>query len=139
MVKINPKLFADTIYPIGIVVEFQDNVDRSNWLGFTWVLTHQDKFPKGRDTNTEAGTQGGEKTHTLTIQEIPNHSHSEHPEVYMNAWGSNNKYLGYGGGTYINTVSQGGRGAYSTGDTGGGKAHNNEPQFEITSYWKRTA
>lgn len=128
--KINPKLFADTIYPVGIVVEFQDNVDRSNWLGFTWVLTHQDRFPKGRDTNTSAGTQGGEKTHTLTIDEIPSHSHN----VATNEAGTGEYWTLKVFNEERQTIP-----SYGTSLTGGGQAHNNEPQYEITSYWKRTA
>lgn len=129
--KINPKLFADTIYPVGIVVEFQDNVDRSNWLGFTWVLTHQDRFPKGRDTNTSAGTQGGEKTHTLTVNEMPSHNH----KIRWEYEGS----IGSGYGTLIQNENTSTNYGYFTESTGGGQAHNNEPQYEITSYWKRTA
>lgn len=150
MVKINPKLFADTIYPIGIVVEFQDDIDRSNWLGFTWVLTHQDRFPKGRDTNTSAGTQGGEKTHTLTIQETPSHNHMS--KIYSKNYNDNKSIPGNrayarsfaditGGWNYTVNGETGGQivDTIETGNSGSGQAHNNEPQYEITSYWKRTA
>ena len=133
----------DTIFPIGSIVIKADNEDYSNWLGFTWERTLVGRVAVGIDSNDTTfdtiGETGGAKTHTLSIDQLPSHSHTVHPEVYMNAWGSSSKYFGSGSGTYMNTESQGGRGTYSTGTAGSGQAHNNLQPYQVVAYWKRTA
>ena len=39
-----------TIYPVGIIVPFYDNEDRSSWLVFTWERCLQSRFPVGIST-----------------------------------------------------------------------------------------
>ena len=75
------------------------------------------------------GETGGEKTHTLTIAEMPSHSHL--------MW-TLNQQIGTGGdaslkGTY-NFVKDTG-----TGNAGGGNAHNNLQPYIVVYFWKRTA
>lgn len=131
MLSLNPVLFKkvwNLEYPINRVVEFQDNLDHSTYLGFTWVLTHLDRFPKGRTTTTNAGTQGGEKTHTLIQSELPS-------EVVVSANVGSSVISGVSKGSATSWVLSGLRDV----GTANSQSHNNEPQFEITAYWKRTA
>ena len=48
-----------TIYPVGIIVPFYDNEDRSSWLGFTWERCLQSRFPVGISSgDSDFGTVG---------------------------------------------------------------------------------
>ena len=124
------------IYPVGSIVIKADNEDYSNWLGFTWERTLVGRVAVGIDsTQTEfdtIGETGGEKTHTLTIQEMPSHSHTP----------NNNTAVMAGSGTHdMAQTSDGGR-TYeflSINNTGGGQAHNNLQPYQVVAYWKRTA
>ena len=72
----------NAIFPVGQIVIKGDNEDYTNWLGFTWERTAVGKVLVGIDsTDTDfntIGKTGGEKTHTLTVAEIPTHEHDEY-------------------------------------------------------------
>lgn len=76
-------------------------------------------------TNRSVGETGGEETHSLTLPEIPAHTHSDHehtPDVDVE---------GPAG------VPQGAPGIWfpsSTGSAGGGGAHENMPPFTALKY-----
>lgn len=122
------------VCPIGKVEIFFDNEDHSNYLGFTWERTSIGKTPIGIDEDdtefNEIGKTGGEKTHTLTIDEMPNHSH-----VYPSgATGStqNSQYGPIDSSNYNKYQS-------STYGTGGNQPHNNLQPYEVVAFWKRVA
>lgn len=125
----------DSIYPIGSVIIKDDDTDYSNYLGFTWEKSFIGKFLVGVDENDNdevrlsfkyVGRTGGEKTHTLTVNEMPSHGHSITAKTALMQAGSN-----YG--TYI------AEGTLNTSETGGGQAHNNLPPYQVVAYWKRVA
>ena len=81
------------------------------------------------DTNMNTiGKTGGEKEHTLTVNEIPSHTHPLTPK--------NNSATGLYELKATNATGE--NGSALTGATGGGQAHNNMQPFEIVGYmWIR--
>lgn len=98
--------------------------------GTAWAAI-EGMFLLGSSPAHTVGSTGGEETHTLTIDEIPPHSHSFNAGATCFA----------DGGT--NDVSQGaGSRSYqylAIGNTGGGQAHNNMPPYKVVYIWERTA
>lgn len=77
-----------------------------------------DKFIYG-GTNADIGTEGGEATHTLTIDEMPSHAHGY--SDYQPRTGQ-----GRGGGTYTVGIVEAWR---DTVAVGGSQSHNNIPPY----------
>jgi microcystin-dependent protein len=95
-------------------------------FGGTWVRI-EEAFLWATGSGT-IGLTGGEKTHTLTIDELPEHTHGS---VYsQHAEGTKDK-------AWYNT--SGSSLTYGTVATGGGQAHNNMPPYIQVSMWRRTA
>ncbi len=84
------------------------------------------RVPIGKDDNDYdfdiLGKTGGEKEHTLTINEMPNHNHKIGVD--------NNTF---GAGSYPNNRALEGTGL-TTSSTGGGQAHNNLQPYIILNY-----
>lgn len=133
-----------TAYPIGTVyINATNSSNPASLLGFgTWV-----KFGEGRvligegtgtDTNAEdetfvGGSSGGEYNHTLTIDELAEHSHDlisdSVPDVSNNSqslWESPN-------------LDEALTSQFQTGLTGGDQPHNNIQPYITVYMWKRTA
>lgn len=117
----------DYIYPVGSVYISYSHNDPATMFGGSWVRI-QNAFLWGCDANGGIGTTGGEKTHTLTVNELPSHTHGA-------------VYSGNVDGTKTHSwlASGGSAMAYGTVATGGGAAHNNMPPYVQVSIWRRTA
>lgn len=135
--KINSALILDIVYPIGSYYWNNSLIDIDNVIGGHWERV-KDKFVLAvGDTYTTSGATGGEATHTLTVNEIPEHNHPYNKgttNVFETLFVSNDAQAGYGAAS----GSSGMKGGYaSIGNTGGSQAHNNMPPY-ITAYcWKR--
>ena len=149
----------DKVYPIGSVYISANGANPNAIIGGTW-----EEFATGRtlvgynpddDDLTETGMTGGEKTHTLTIEEMPTHKHS----VSIGDAGKHSHTVGYrkrqdayGKGTLdgmhwntgtASTINTSEVAAHShtvtVGSTGSGIAHNNMMPYITVRMWKRTA
>lgn len=142
----NAFLTAHGAYPVGSIYLSVNDTNPATLFGGTWERISQGQFllgaganvanttdywgayPAGKE-NFPAGEMGGEVEHTLTVAEMPSHTHSERLE-WSNAagWG----VTGTGSGTNA-VVDQGS----VTGATGGGKPHNNLPPYLVCYMWAR--
>ena len=72
----------DFIYPVGIIIELTVNTNPKELFGIgTWEPYMPGRVLVGAgtaDSGTvyEAGTIGGEETHTLTVDGMPSHTHT---------------------------------------------------------------
>lgn len=102
--------------------------------GTTWIR-HNGYMLYGATSNVVANSAtatGGESTHTLTVNEMPNHSHKvRYTGGYANGF--------YGGmpGTSVDVTP--GYNDLLIAYEGGGQAHNNMPPYKNVYIWERTA
>lgn len=138
----------DIFYPIGSYYEtsntsFNPNVS----FGGTWVrdtdgLVTIGAVDKVDSTNTtkvqvEVGMTIGEKEHTLTINEIPNHNHEILPRGRKMYWDSGLTGM-LTSSNWGNEVQVSSKNTY-TAKVGGGVSHNNiQPSIGVYR-WHRTA
>ena len=144
------KALTDAIYPVGSIYMSMSSTNPSNLFGGTWerigvgrtlvsaggdanAVVDENNFA-GRGTNTAethwfpVGETGGEFSHTLTVTEMPAHTHSRN--YYSTDWCSKGSRSAYHGGSGT---------AKTTGSTGGNGAHNNMSTYLAVYMWKRTA
>ena len=127
------------VYPVGsIYINASDGTNPGTLLGFgTWVAFGTGRTMVGIDAGqTEFDTAeetGGAKTHTLTISEMPSHTHN---------LGSKDSTAGDGGAfneEFIEDPADTTNGPNVTSSsTGGGSAHNNLQPYIVVYMWKRT-
>lgn len=122
----------DKAYPVGAIYMSVNSTNPQNLFGGTWVQI-KDRFLLAAGTTYKAGATGGEATHTLTVDEIPNH---QHVLWYPNEGGEQSAAIGYPEAGSKNTWYAE---ASKTGGAGGGAAHNNMPPYLSVYVWKRTA
>lgn len=126
------------IFPIGRGFIDFTNTDFSNYLGFTWERTLVGMTPVGIDsTDTDfntIGKTGGEKTHTLTIDEMPKHRHTQISANSGSSGLTGTTYSGLGWSTGNNEIL-----GNAMQNTGGNQPHNNLQPYQVVAYWKRIA
>ena len=145
-VEFTPLTLINIVHPIGSVIanadaDFDPNV---HFGGTTWERYAEGRMLIGFSTGDVAfqtiGSEGGEKTHTLTTAEMPAHA------GHGLSWGGN--YAAYVNKTVATAYGSSGRGwslqagnelipAYTS--TGGDTPHNNLPPYKVVNYWIRTA
>ena len=130
---LNGNLLTDIIYPVGSIYLTVDGMANPNTLfaNTTWVRI-KDTFLLASGDTYANGSTGGEAEVTLTIDEMPSHSHDIN-NTNANGYDTahlpvdfNNTKKGYGNNVYTN-------------HTGGGQPHNNMPPYLAVCVWKRTA
>ena len=129
-------------HPIGSILMSATNTNPSTYIGGTWVAWGSGRVPVGVDTSqTEFDTveeTGGEKTHTLTVDEMPLHGHYFSPDHEYVGFTNNTRSV-QGGSTYDDVIRSNSHFGTGTDETGGGQAHNNLQPYITCYMWKRTA
>lgn len=124
------------IYPVGSIFMSATLTTATavrNALGGTWAAWGAGRVPVGVDTSqTEFNTvekTGGEKTHTLTENEMPEHAHTYGVGTRGKAQSQTSGSSGYAWNT----------GNSTSGSAGGGASHNNLQPYITCYMYKRTA
>jgi hypothetical protein len=118
----------ELIYPVGSYYTTESSANPATTFGFgTWVAMTAGQTLVAAGGGYTLGSTGGAATHTLTVDEIPSHTHTESGS---NGYGTGSYGIGYALVTNDNRQS---------GATGGGSAHNNMPPYRAVSIWRRTA
>lgn len=125
------------MHRVGDIIFSTSDENPSTIYGGTWVAWGKGQVPVGVDTsdsdfNTVEKT-GGEKEHTLTVVEMPSHTHAQYVT-------SDNQG---GGGIRVDYTKDGSSIPYlqgiDTGSSGENQPHNNLQPYITCYMWKRTA
>ena len=121
-------------YPVGsLYFNSANNANPASLLGFgTWAAYGAGRMllgvgSDGNGNSYTAGQTGGESTHLLTTAEMPSHNHSIDAVSQVVQPNAN-----------VNTTVKV-PGAGTSGNAGGGQAHNNMPPYIALYIWTRTA
>lgn len=114
-------------YPVGAYYLSNSSSSPANLLGGTW----QSVTSRFLYCSTSI-TTGGENSHTLTVNEMPSHTHNiiaRGPLLYQGSSSARYVYASDTTEVWSNRITS----------TGGSSAHNNMPQYRTCFAWYRTA
>lgn len=129
--RVGGRMLLDWIYPIGAVYISASATDPKTLFGGTWTRI-KDRFLLAAGDTFAAGKTGGEASHTLTVDEIPDHTHSYQYTGQSTVIGTDT----------IRLYDRNGQPNQYTGQQSsncGGKAHNNMPPYLAVYVWRRTS
>ena len=135
-----PSQILNQIYPIGSVYISVNNVNPSSLFGGTWEQFAAGRTLVGIDTSDDdfktVEKTGGEKTHTLTVDEMPSHMHNIMTNANWNSLDSTYNHLARGsnGTDELKDGTEFGARA-----SGGSQPHNNLQPYITCYMWKRIA
>ena len=138
--NLNKALILDVVYPVGAIYMSVNSTSPATLFGGTWEQL-KDRFLLGAGSNYTAGNTGGEATHTLTTQEMPQHTHDEQIGSYKITDANPAQAGSAATASGIQPSNYTGLQSYvqRVGNSGGGQAHNNMPPYLVVYMWKRTA
>lgn len=134
----NGKSIIEKAYPVGSIYISTVSTNPNSLFGFgTWQRI-EGRFLLGASSTYGAGSTGGEASHTLTVNEMPTHTHS------LKMYRSDAEASGYGAylnGGFVNRIMVQQDVANTTyiNSNGHGWAHNNMPPYLSVYIWQRTA
>ena len=130
-IGVDTQTIIDTIYPMGSIYITLNQTSPSKLFPGTYWKQIKNRFLLSASSTYSASSVGGEATHTLTKNEMPNHQHSI---WFPNGSGEQSAEIGYPEAGSKNTYYAE---ASKTSGTGGGAAHNNMPPYLVVYMWER--
>lgn len=138
----------DLVYPIGSIYQTTKSTSPASLFGGTWTQI-KDTFLLAVGDNYSSGDTGGSETHTLTVEELAAHKHTQGTVLQGDAFGNmttpaNGVALVNGTGAQYydaGTIIQGSEAAMMNecATAGGGAPHNNMPPYLAVYMWQRIA
>ena len=146
--KLTATLLA--VYPVGAIYISIGSTNPGSLFGGTWAIYGAGRMlislDSGQADYNSAEETGGSKMHTLSIAEMPSHTHTQNAHdhtitsqvIARGGAGTGSLDTQASGNRSISGVSISSETATNQ-NTGGGDAHNNMPPYIATYMWKRTA
>ena len=145
-------LDIDGVYPVGSIYLTMGTTDPAQLFPGTYWEKLEGRFLLGTSAGIVAGATGGEASVTLTVSEMPLHSHTgttgvdgDHSHSFpgrsSNGSGgpSAESFASSDDARTLQTYVNGDHShSFTTNATGGGAAHNNMPPYIAVNMWKRT-
>lgn len=128
------QFILSAIYPIGSIYISTNATNPATIFGGEWEQI-KDTFLLSAGDTYNAGDTGGEATHTLTVDEMPSHTHDYRRQNMF----ANDTSPSYGYNAYSSRDASQAVKRDTTSGTGGGQAHNNMPPYLTVYMWERTA
>ena len=125
------ELIRESMYPVGSIYTSVSATSPNELFGGEWEQI-ENRFLLACGSEYEAGSIGGEATHALTIDEMPQHDHNDgtdHTRAFAVSTG--------GTGTSAVVFSDPQYGTRGTTTAGGNQPHNNMPPYVAVYVWKR--
>ena len=119
-----------SVYTVGSIYMSTASTSPAELFAGTWERI-KDRFLLAVGDTYTAGSTGGEAQHTLTVNEIPSHSHTIPAQNKWLSPDGSGEDMNYSVVSNVNTQA--------SGSTGGGQAHNNMPPYLAVYIWKRVA
>ena len=142
------------VYPVGSIYISVNNTNPSTHFGGQWEQI-KDKFLLAAGDTYTNGSNGGEASHTLTVNEMPSHNHGSksltgnfRPITYKSNPGQTGIVSLSGSNAADRTMSSGSafgaqtfhvNATHTHDSNGGGAAHNNLPPYFVVTMWRRIA
>lgn len=124
-------------YPVGSYYISHSDTSPASLFGGTWHRI-ESRFLWAAPSTSELGKTAGEMTHTLTVSEMPSHSHGLNGwALGINGVSGTSTYALAKPWTSYNNFEEGG--IQTVKNSGGGAAHNNMPPYVTVAIWRRTA
>lgn len=128
---------ADVIYPVGSIYITTSAVNPATLFGGSWQRI-QDRFLLAAGTIYQNGTTGGSSQHTLTVNEMPPHTHDFRNQV-LGYVGAGEGAAGLASGNSWNGTASMSYGGNNVESSGGGYPFNIMPPYLAVMVWERVA
>lgn len=129
-------LILEAVYPVGSIYISVNSTSPQTLFGGTWKAI-KGKFLLGSSSTHKAGSTGGEENHTLTVGEMPKHTHL----MYSGNSGGPEQWEPDEGSYLVDSVTQNKTTWWAPlgmNYAGSGASHNNMPPYLAVYMWTRT-